>query len=378
MKIGIVCYPTYGGSGAVATELGIALAGRGHEVHIISYAAPFRLAHFYDNLVFHAVEKCTYPLFEFDLYPLALAGKCIEVARDHGLEILHVHYAIPHAVSAFLAREIVGRGTLKLVTTLHGTDSTIVGREPSLSPLVTFSLRESDGVTAVSCYLEDVTRRTYDIAREIEVIPNFVDTKKFAPAPTSSFRSRIAPKGERILVHVSNFRPVKRVQDAIRAFRMIRARVQAFLLLIGDGPDRPACEKLARESGLSHDVYFLGKQDAVEEVLAASDLFLLPSEIESFGLSALEAMSCGVPVISTDCGGIPEVNIHGQTGYLVPTGDVEAMADCALALLLDREKHEVFSEAARRRAVNDFDVSRVVPHYERFYEEILMRGGSQQ
>jgi L-malate glycosyltransferase len=371
MNIGITCYPTYGGSGVVATELGIALAERGHEVHFVSYASPFRLTHFYERVVFHAVEQSTYPLFDFNLYTLALASKLVEVAQYNNLDILHVHYAIPHAVSGYLAREIVGRNKIKLVTTLHGTDSTLVGLEPSFLPLTRFSIMESDGVTTVSRHLKEKTLTSYNIDKDIEIIPNFIHTSEYKPSDSPLFRKHIAPNGEKILVHVSNFRAVKRVPDVIRIYKQVSEKLPAKLLLVGDGPDRSECEKLCRDLGICDGVRFLGKQDALVEILTASDLFILPSQSESFGLSALEAMSCGVPVISSSIGGIPEVNIHAETGYIAELGDVDRMAKYAVELLTHAAKHRKFSEAARRRAVEVFDRDLIVPRYEQYYERIL-------
>ncbi len=371
MNIGITCYPTYGGSGVVATELGIALAERGHEVHFISSATPFRLNHFYERVYFHAVEQSAYPLFEFELYTLSLASKIVEVFKYHSLDILHMHYAIPHAVSGYLAREIIGRDKTKLITTLHGTDSSLVGLEPSFLPLMKFSIQQSDGVTTVSRYLKNTTLSNYNIDKHIETIPNFVDTKQFLPIDSAPFRRHIAPNGERVLVHISNFRVVKRAQDVIRVFERVQKELPSKLLLVGDGPDRSECEKLSRELGLAENVRFLGKQDALVEILCASDLFLLPSQSESFGLSALEAMSCGLPVISSNIGGLPEVNEHGETGFIAEMGDVDRMAKYAIDLLTHPQKYKAFSLAARRRAVEKFDNSIIVPLYEEFYQKVL-------
>jgi L-malate glycosyltransferase len=371
MNIGITCYPTYGGSGVVATELGIALAERGHTVHFVSSTTPFRLQHYYPRVFFHAVEQSTYPLFEFNMYTLALASKLVEVTNYHELDILHMHYAIPHAVSAYLAREILGRENVKIVTTLHGTDSSLVGLEPSFLPLMRFTTQHSDGVTAVSKWLKEMTLSTYGIDKDIEVIPNFVDTEVYVGGNANGFKKEIAPNGERILTHISNFRKVKRVPDTIRIFKQVREQLPAKLLLVGDGPDRSECENLARELGVEGDVCFLGKQDAIVEILAASDLFLLPSQSESFGLSALEAMSCGVPVISSSIGGLPEVNIHGTTGYISELGDVERMAKYAIDLLTHEQKYKIFSKSARDRAVNNFQTSAIVPKYEQLYEKLL-------
>jgi len=374
MKIGITCYPTYGGSGVVATELGKALATRGHEVHFIAYAVPMRLDSFIDNIFYHEVDIATYPLFEFPLYTTALASKMVEVAKYEKLDLLHVHYAIPHATSAYLAREIIGSENIKVITTLHGTDITLVGLEPSFLPLVKFSIERSDGVTAVSRFLREKTLTQYSINKNIEVIPNFVDTKKFARLPESevqTFLDRIASAGEKILVHVSNFRPVKRVPDVIRIFNIVKKKVPSKLILVGDGPDRSECERLCRELNLCDDVIFFGKQAALVEILSASNVFLMPSQSESFGLSALEAMSCGVPVVSSSVGGLPELNVHGETGYIAEIGDIERMAKYAIELLTNDNKHRLFAEACRHRAVELFDADKIIPMYERYYEKIL-------
>jgi L-malate glycosyltransferase len=371
MNIGITCYPTYGGSGVMATELGIALAERGHEVHFVSYASPFRLTHFYERVYFHAVEQSTYPLFEFNLYTLALASKLVEVAEYQKLDILHMHYAIPHAVSGYLAQQIIGKDRIKLVTTLHGTDTTLVGLEPSFLPLTKFSIMQSDGVTAVSRFLKEKTLSSYQLDKDIEIIYNFVDTEEFAPSDSKTFRCRIAPNDEKVLVHVSNFRPVKRVTDVIRVFKLVHDRMPSKLVLVGDGPDRSECEKLVRELEIGDSVLFLGKQDAFVEILTSSDIFLLPSQSESFGLSALEAMSCGIPVISSSMGGLAEVNIHAQTGFIAEFGDVERMARYAIDLLTNNAKYQAFSQAARRRAVDVFSKELIVPKYEEYYQRVL-------
>ncbi len=371
MNIGITCYPTYGGSGVVATELGLALADKGHEVHFVTYDRPFRLDHFHDRVYFHAVEMATYPLFEFNLYTLALTSKLVEVAQYQKLDILHMHYAIPHAVSAYLAQQILGKKSIRTVTTLHGTDSTLVGLEPSFLPLMKFALENSDGVTAVSNFLKEKTLSTYQLDTDIEVIPNFIDTAVYLPKESCKYRELFSPGGEKVLVHTSNFRPVKRVTDVIRTFDLVLKKVPSRLLLIGDGPDRSECEILCRELGIFDKVRFLGKQDALADILAACDLFMLPSQSESFGLSALEAMACGLPVISTSIGGIPEVNIHSKTGYIAEIGDVERMAKYAIELFTNEAKYKVFSEAARRRSVEVFEKDIIVPQYEAFYERIL-------
>jgi len=372
MKIGITCYPTYGGSGVIATELGKELALRGHEVHFISYALPFRLSHYVENIVFHEVEISNYPLFEFPLYSLSLASKMVEVAKFEKLDLLHVHYAIPHATSAYLAKQMLSSNRdLKIITTLHGTDITLVGLEPSFLPLVKFSIDKSDGVTAVSRFLKEKTITNYLCEADIEVIPNFVDTNFFKPSANGDFRKTIAPKGEKILVHTSNFRQVKRVPDTIRIFEKVQKEIPSKLILIGDGPDRSECERLSRQLDLCEKVKFLGKQDGLIEILSSSDLFLIPSQSESFGLAALEAMACGLPVISSSVGGLPELVRHNETGFIAEIGDIDRMAKYTLELLSNEKKYNVFSENARQRAVNRFDTSKVVPLYEEYYEQIL-------
>ncbi|MEK6571871.1 MAG: N-acetyl-alpha-D-glucosaminyl L-malate synthase BshA [Bacteroidota bacterium] len=371
MKIGITCYPTYGGSGVIATELGKALAQRGHEIHFISYALPMRLDGFSENIVYHEVEMATYPLFEFPLYTPALASKMVEVAKFERLDLLHVHYAIPHATSAYLAKRILGGEKIKVVTTLHGTDITLVGLEPSFLPVMKFSIEQSDGVTAVSRFLKEKTVTNYGINKEIEVIPNFVDTNKYRRNEAQSIRKQIAPHGEKILIHVSNFRLVKRVADAINVFNTIRERIPSKLLLIGDGPDRSSCERLCRDLKIYDDVKFLGKQAELVPLLSAADLFLMPSQSESFGLSALEAMACGVPVVSSSVGGLPELVVHGETGFIAEIGDIQRMARYAIDLLTNEEKHGLFADASRRRAVELFDMEKVVDQYEQHYQKVL-------
>ena len=378
MKIGITCYPTYGGSGVVATELGKALAKRGHEIHFISYAVPTRLGGFMDNIYYHEVEMNNYPLFEFPLYSIALASKMVEVTRFHELDILHAHYAIPHATSAFLAREILRSEThnamsIRFVTTLHGTDITLTGLEPSFLPTMKFSIEKADGVTAVSKFLADKTNIQYKIDKHIEVIPNFVDTEKFKrqnDEQTNCFKKNFAPNNEKILIHISNFRALKRVQDVIKIYDEVRKKVDSKLILVGDGPDRSDCELLVRELELADHVRFMGKQDALVELLSISDIFIMPSQSESFGLSALEAMSCGVPVISSSVGGLPELNLHRETGFIAEIGDVERMAKYAVDLLSDPRRYEAMSKNARKRA-EDFSEDKVVPMYEEFYEKIV-------
>ncbi|MCW8816423.1 MAG: N-acetyl-alpha-D-glucosaminyl L-malate synthase BshA [Ignavibacteriaceae bacterium] len=372
MKIGITCYPTYGGSGVIATELGKELAIRGHEVHFISYALPFRLSHYVENIVFHEVEISNYPLFEFPLYSLSLASKMVEVAEFEKLDLLHVHYAIPHATSAYLAKEMMRKNRdLKIFTTLHGTDITLVGLEPSFLPLVKFSIEKSDGVTAVSRFLKEKTITNYSCETEIQVIPNFVDTDLFKPHENGEFRNAIAPQGEKLLVHTSNFRTVKRVPDTIRVFEKIQKEIPSKLILVGDGPDRSECERICRQLELCDKVKFLGKQDGLVEILSSSDLFLIPSQSESFGLAALEAMACGLPVISSSVGGLPELVKHNETGFIAEIGDIDRMAKYALELLTNEKKYKLFSENSRQRAVNKFDKSKVVPLYEEYYEHIL-------
>ncbi|MBU1299780.1 MAG: N-acetyl-alpha-D-glucosaminyl L-malate synthase BshA [Bacteroidetes bacterium] len=370
MNIGITCYPTYGGSGVVATELGKALAVRGHKVHFISYAMPMRLDEFLDNIVYHEVEMTSYPLFEFPLYTPALASKMVEVAKFEKLDILHVHYAVPHAISAYLAKQILGNN-LKIITTLHGTDITLVGLEPSFLHMMKFIIEQSDGVTAVSKFLKDKTITNFQVDKEIEVIYNFINTEKYKRVENSALRNSIAPNGEKILVHTSNFRPVKRVPDVIRIFKEVRNKIDSKLILIGDGPDRSACELLCRELDICNDVKFLGKQTDIVPLLSQSDIFLMPSQSESFGLSALEAMACEVPVISSSVGGLPELQVHGETGYIAEIGDIDRMARYCIDLLSNDTKRKRFSEAARNRAVNAFNEDKIVREYEKYYNKIL-------
>ena len=371
MNIGIACYPTYGGSGVVAAELGKSLAERGHKIHFISYAMPIRLDGFSGNIVFHEVEISNYPLFEFPLYTPALASKIVEVARFEDLDVIHVHYAIPHAISAYLAKQILGDNRLKIVTTLHGTDITLVGLEPSYLPVMKFSIEQSDGVTAVSRFLREKTLTNYQIDKDIQVIPNFVDTEKYTRIDATKVCGYLAPEGEKVLIHVSNFRIVKRVPDVVRIFSLIRLKMPAKLILIGDGPDRSNCEQLARELGIFDDVKFLGKQLELVPLLSAADLFLIPSQSESFGLSALEAMACELPVIATSVGGLPELIVHGETGYIAEIGDIERMAKYAVDLLSNDAKYKLFASASRRRAVEVFNMSLIVDQYERYYEQVL-------
>lgn len=372
MKIGIVCYPTYGGSGVVATELGLGLAGRGHEVHFITYRRPVRLAHFHENIFYHEVDNEDYPLFEYAPYDTALASKIVDVVRYRDLDILHVHYAIPHAAVAYLAKKILlaqGR-YIPVVTTLHGTDITLVGSNGAFSPVVEFGINKSDGVTAVSQSLKDDTLKLFNIQREIRVIYNFIDFERFKKVNKDHFKKIIAPQGERILVHTSNFRKVKRVEDVILIFQRVYEQIPCKLLMIGDGPERQNAERKCREIGLCDEIRFLGKQDAIEELLAICDLFIMPSESESFGLAALEAMACQVPVISSNGGGLPEVNIHGVTGFMSDPGNVEEMARYAVRLLSDDELLNQFRINALEQA-KQFDIANILPDYESYYEEII-------
>ncbi|MEN8192491.1 MAG: N-acetyl-alpha-D-glucosaminyl L-malate synthase BshA [Bacteroidota bacterium] len=373
MKIGITCYPTYGGSGVVATELGKALAEKGHEVHFISYAFPHRLSSFIKNIYYHEVEISKYPLFEHQLYSLALTSKMLEVVEYENLDLLHVHYAIPHATSAYLAKQIIKKQNknLKIITTLHGTDITLVGLEPSFLPLVKFSIEESDGVTAVSRFLKEQSITNYNIDYEIEVIYNFIDTKLYNIQPNELMRKNIAPNGEKILIHTSNFRIVKRVTDTIRILELVKKEIPAKLVLVGDGPDRSECERLTRELNLQDDVTFLGKQDGLEQILNCADMFLMPSQSESFGLSALEAMACGLPVVSSSVGGLPELIRHNETGYIAEFGDIKRMARYTIDLLQNDKKYKIFSQNARKRSVENFDTDLIIPKYEKYYERIL-------
>jgi L-malate glycosyltransferase len=378
MKIGITCYPTYGGSGVVATELGKILALRGHEIHFISYAMPMRLNSFIENIFYHEVEINKYPLFDFPLYSIALASKMVEVAKFHDIELIHAHYAIPHATSAYLAREILkseskNRRDIKVITTLHGTDITLVGLEPSFLPTMKFSIEKSDGVTAVSKFLKDKTLSNYKIDKEIEVIPNFIDTNKYHRLNKNencTCIKTLASKKEKILIHTSNFRPVKRVKDVIKIFAKVKEKIPARLILIGDGPERSECESLCRNLKIFDSVKFMGKQDSIIELLSIADLFIIPSQTESFGLAALEAMSCEVPVISTSVGGLPELNIHNETGYIAEIGDIDRMARYAIELLTNEKKYFIFSKNARERAI-EFQDEKIVPVYEAFYKKVL-------
>ena len=371
MNIGITCYPTYGGSGVVATELGKALAKRGHQIHFISYAMPMRLDGFIDNIFYHEVEISSYTIFEFPLYTPALASKMIEVANFEKLDLLHVHYAVPHATSAYIAKKVITNPDFRVITTLHGTDITLVGLEPSFLPVVKFSIEKSDGVTAVSRHLREKTKTNYGIEKEIQVINNFIDPDEYRRLPDPAAKHRLAPNGEKILIHVSNFRAVKRVADVIETFNIVRKKIPALLLLVGDGPDRSSCENLARDLGIHPFVKFLGKQSDLVEILSCGDLFLMPSQSESFGLSALEAMACEVPVISSSVGGLPELVLHNQTGYIAEIGDIDRMAKYAIDLLTNEGKRQKFALEGRKRAVEVFHVNKIVDQYEQYYLKVL-------
>lgn len=371
MKIGIVCYPTFGGSGVVATELGKGLARLGHQVHFITYSLPTRLESFTENVYYHEVSISSYPLFQYPPYELALASKLVDVVTYERLDVIHVHYAIPHASAAYMAKQILAtRGIhIPIVTTLHGTDITLVGQDPSYEPVVTFSINVSDVVTAVSASLRDDTYAQFAVSREIDVIHNFVDLSRFRRQQKDHFRLAICPNGERLLMHISNFRKVKRVEDILQLFARLRPQMPAKLLLVGDGPERQRMEALCRELHICDDVRFLGKLEAVEEILSVADLFVMPSEKESFGLAALEAMACEVPVLSSDVGGLPELNIHGKTGYMAPVGDIDALTSYALDILDERNLPR-FKAAALARAL-EFDISVILPRYEAAYDKAL-------
>ncbi len=381
MRIGITCYPTYGGSGVVATELGIELAGLGHQVHFISYSQPFRLSGRDSGIFFHEVPVSSYPLFEFPPYDLALASRMAEVAEFYDLDLLHVHYAIPHSVSALLARQMLAeRGRrLPFVTTLHGTDITLVGLDRSYLPITRYSIQESDGVTSISSYLKDKTLQDFGVTREIEVVPNFVNCDVYRPykddVARTEARKRLAAPDEAILMHLSNFRPVKRVADVVKVFARVASAVPARLVLVGDGPDRSSAEWLAHDLGIQGKIHFLGKQDRVNELLPLADLMLMPSELESFGLAALEAMACKVPAIATRVGGVPELIDDGENGLLYAVGDVDGMAQGAIGLLKDRDRLGAMREAARKTAQKRFCSTLVLPQYVKYYESVLGQPG---
>lgn len=376
MKIGITCYPTYGGSGVVATELGLELAARGYDVHFISYAPPIRLNSTSDRIQFHEVEVSSYPLFDHPPYALALAVKMVEVAESVGLDLLHVHYAIPHSVSALLARSMAAPRRLPFITTLHGTDITLVGNNRSYLPITRFSIEQSDGVTAISHYLRRQTLAEFDIKNPIEVIPNFVNCDLYCRSPKPEERLQWAPNGEAILMHLSNFRPVKRVTDVVEIFALLREKMPAKLVLIGDGPDRGSAEWLVRQKCLGRDVHFLGKQDRVHEKLGLADLFLLPSDLESFGLAALEAMACEVPVIATNVGGLPEVVEHGVDGYLIEPRDVAAAAKFAIEILSRSDRGREMGQRARINARRKYCAEDIIPRYEAYYQRVIQKAGA--
>lgn len=376
MKIGIVCYPTFGGSGVLATELGKALAEKGHEIHFITYQQPVRLNGFHTNIFYHEVRVPTYPLFDYPPYELALASTMVDVILNHDLDLIHAHYAIPHASAAYTAKQIVKQKTgrsVPVITTLHGTDITLVGRDKTYEPVVTFSINESDSITAVSENLKEETYKHFDIKKDIEVIHNFVDVHRYNKKPVTAFRQVIAPNNEKIIIHASNFRKIKRIDNVMDIFKNIHAALPSKLLMVGDGPERPLAEDLTRQYGLEADVRFLGKQEQMEEILAVSDVFLLPSEYESFGLAALEAMAASTVVISTDAGGLNEININGETGYTSPIGDVESMSKNAIALLKDETKLKTFKQNALKEA-KLFDIHHIIPKYEALYRKYCRTG----
>ena len=374
MRIGITCYPTYGGSGVVATELGLELAARGHKVHFISYAPPIRMPSDVPNIRFHEVEVTTYPLFDHPPYTLALASKMFEVAESCHLDLLHVHYAIPHSVSALLARSMAAPKRLPFITTLHGTDITLVGNNRSYLPITRFSIEQSDGVTAISDYLKNETLKDFAVKNPIEVIPNFVNCDLYHRNEDTRERAVWAPNGEPILMHLSNFRPVKRITDVIEIFALVREKMPAKLMMIGDGPDQGAAEWLVRQKKLEADVFFLGKQDRVQDKLGLADLFLLPSQLESFGLAALEAMACEVPVIATNVGGLPEVVEHGVDGYLVQPGDVAAAGKYAVEILSRADRGRSMGQLARVNARRKYCANDIIPQYEAYYRKVLAAG----
>jgi L-malate glycosyltransferase len=371
MRVGITCYPTYGGSGVVATELGMELAARGHEIHFISYAPPIRLQPGAERIYFHEVEVVNYPLFDHPPYTLSLASKMFEVAEAFSLDLLHEHYAIPHSVSAYLARAMYAPRPLPFITTLHGTDITLVGSDLSYLPITRFSIEQSDGVTAISQYLKRETLQVFGVKHPIEVIPNFVNCDLYMRPKDETLRASWAPGGEPILMHLSNFRPVKRVTDVVEIFALVRQKMRAKLVMIGDGPDRGAAEWLARQRGIQRDVLFLGKQDRIHEKLGAADVFLLPSDLESFGLAALEAMACEVPVVASNVGGLPEVVVDAVDGYLVTPRDVAAAARCVLEILGRADRGREMGQRARADARQKFCANDIIPLYEAFYQKVV-------
>jgi N-acetyl-alpha-D-glucosaminyl L-malate synthase BshA len=372
MRIGIVCYPTFGGSGVLATELGKALAQKGHMVHFITYQQPVRLNGFIPNIFYHEVQVPTYPLFDYPPYETALASAMVDVIKNNDLDLLHVHYAIPHASAAYMAKRILEKEGkhIPVITTLHGTDITLVGRDKTYAPVVAFSINQSDGITAVSENLRDETNKIFTIEKEIEVIYNFVDVARFTRKPIDAFRKVIAPNGERILLHASNFRKIKRVQDVVKIFHEVHKQLPSKLLFVGDGPERQMAEELSRSLDVVDDVRFVGKQEQMEDILAIADLFLLTSDYESFGLAALEAMAAGVPVVSTNAGGLKEIMLQGETGYMADIGDIEAMSKFALKILQNDEILQTFKTNAAEHA-KKYDISNIIPIYEKLYERFL-------
>lgn len=374
MKVGIVCYPVKGGSGVVASELGLALSSAGVEVHFFSYALPFRLTGFDSKFIFHEVEVSNYPLFKYPPYTLSLATRLAEESKRVGLDIIHAHYAIPHAISGYIAKQILGAGGPKLITTLHGTDITLVGQDSSFRAVTKFSMEASDALTAVSKFISESTCESFGIKKPIKVIPNFVDISRFKPDQKGCDRSELALPDEKIIMHMSNYRPVKNADDVIRIFKIVNEKIPSKLLLVGDGPEAPNVLSLAERMGLKEKTIFLGGQDMVESVLCKADLFLLPSASEGFGLAALEALACGVPVIGSVVGGLPELITDGEVGYLEPIGDVEAMAKRSIEILSDDMLHQSMSKNARRLTVEKFDTGDIVKEYYQFYEEVLKNG----
>jgi N-acetyl-alpha-D-glucosaminyl L-malate synthase BshA len=374
MNIGIVCYPTFGGSGVLATELGKALADKGHGIHFITYQQPVRLTGFSANIFYHEVRVPSYPLFDFPPYETALASTMVDVVKNNNVDLLHVHYAIPHASAAFMAKQILAEEKIKVpfITTLHGTDITLVGRDKTYTPVVTFSINQSDAITAVSDNLRKETLENFEIKKEISVIHNFVDINRFSVKPMDAFKKAIAPNGEKIILHASNFRKVKRIADVIYTFNKIKKSIPSKLLLVGDGPERHMAEELCRELGIFEETRFLGKQQDMEDIYAIADLFLLPSEYESFGLAALEAMAAGTPVVATNAGGIPEIITHSKNGYLSEVGDVEQMSHQAISILGNQQTLKTFSEEARKQAER-FDIHNIVPKYEELYQQVLKK-----
>lgn len=372
MKIGIVCYPTFGGSGVLATELGKALAQKGHHVHFITYRQPVRLNGFIPNIFYHEVQVPTYPLFDYPPYETALASTMVDIIANNNLDLLHVHYAIPHASAAYMAKQILKKEgkNIPVITTLHGTDITLVGKDKTYAPVVTFSINESDAITAVSENLRDETYRYFKIEKEIEVIYNFVDVQRFTRKPIDAFRRVIAPQDERILLHASNFRKLKRVQDVVEIFHRVNQKIPSKLLFVGDGPERQTAEKVCRDLGICNDVRFVGKQEQMEDIMAIADLFLLPSEYESFGLAALEAMAAGIPVVSSNAGGLREINIDGETGFTAEVGDVDKMGEQAISIIKDDKTLQSFRKKAIDQA-KKYDIGKIVPVYERLYERFL-------